>query len=218
MLTGVKLTDRLSEIEATLPPGWESVLLRVATEQPSDLDRVAQVLGSMGVGRVGDELVLTIRRAGGENGLEAARRLFARLDAGRVWCTVDAGQVAEAVPSVAPQRGSAAASWDAALAELPADWSDALCRLRVGSSALLPRAALLCAPVNPSREPDGGVAFTFRAARTAGYGASATMVRRCLERLDAEGIEASAEVLRVLSDTTHVHTQGPVWRVAGRSL
>ena len=90
--------------------------------------------------------------------------------------------------------------------------------LVLAASALVPRAALLCAPVNPSRDRAGSVAFTFRAARRSGYGASPTMVRRCLERLDAEGIEASVRILRLLSDTTHVYTQGPVWRVGGHSL
>lgn len=217
MLEGMKLTDRLSEIEATLPADWESVQMRLTTEQASELERAAQVLGSIGVGRVDDALVVTVRRAG-TGSLEAARRLFDRLDTERVWCTVEVGPVAESATPAPATHASAAASWDAALADLPSDWSDALCRLELDSSALAPRAALLCAPINPARERDGGVAFTFRAARMAGYGASASMVRRCLERLDAEGIGASVSVLRLLSDTTHVHTQGPVWRVAGRSL
>jgi len=44
------------------------------------------------------------------------------------------------------------------------------------------------------------------------------MVRRCLERMDAERITGSVRVLTVLSDTNNVATQGPVWRVAGRSV
>jgi hypothetical protein len=218
MLTAVKLGDRLREIEDGLPPDWDSVVLRVTTEQACDLGRAAQVLGSLGAGRVGDQLVLTVQRAG-QGSPESARRLFARLDEDRVWCEIEVVGVdtAEAGTEDPSARRSAAAGWDAAVGDLPADWSDALCELVLESSALLPRASLLCAPLNPAREREA-VAFTFRAARRAGYGASAGMVRRCLERLDAEGIAAHVHVLRLLADTELVDTQGPVWRVGGRSL
>ena len=44
------------------------------------------------------------------------------------------------------------------------------------------------------------------------------MARRALERLDDEGLGGRVRVLRVLSDTNPVSTQGPVWRVDGRSV
>ena len=44
------------------------------------------------------------------------------------------------------------------------------------------------------------------------------MVRRCFERCDAEGIRGRVKVLRVLSDTYLVATQGPVWYVDGKSV
>ena len=44
------------------------------------------------------------------------------------------------------------------------------------------------------------------------------MVRRCLERCDAAGITGRVEVLRVLSDTRPVGTQGPVWQIEGRMV
>ncbi|HWL32056.1 MAG TPA: hypothetical protein VNP89_00505, partial [Gaiellaceae bacterium] len=75
----------------------------------------------------------------------------------------------------------------------------------------------LLAPVNPTRVP-GRSAFRFRVARRFGYGASPQMTRRCLERLDAEGIPARLTLLHVLSDTHNVATQGPVWRVAGKAV
>jgi hypothetical protein len=42
------------------------------------------------------------------------------------------------------------------------------------------------------------------------------MVRRCLERLDATGIPGTVRILRALSDTHPVQTQGPVWYVGGK--
>jgi hypothetical protein len=44
------------------------------------------------------------------------------------------------------------------------------------------------------------------------------MVRRCLERMDEAGITGILSVLNALSETDNVGTQGPVWRVAGRSV
>jgi hypothetical protein len=44
------------------------------------------------------------------------------------------------------------------------------------------------------------------------------MARRCLERLDGEHITGTVRVLRILSDTHHVATQGPVWYVEGKSV
>ena len=44
------------------------------------------------------------------------------------------------------------------------------------------------------------------------------MAARCLERCDEEGITGELEILRVLSDTHPVGTQGPVWLVGGRSV
>jgi hypothetical protein len=221
MLTAVKLVDQWGALERRLPGDWETVALRLRTEQPEDLSEAARILGPMNVGRAGDELALTIRRAGGASGAEAARRLFGRLDDARIWCILEQEgvRVSETDPTAAVEqpREPVAASWDAALAQLPAGWSDLLCRLELGSSALLARAALLCAPLNPTREDDK-VAFTFRCARRTGYGVSPEMARRCFERLDEEGIEGRVTVLRALADAHHVATQGAVWYVGGKAL
>jgi hypothetical protein len=44
------------------------------------------------------------------------------------------------------------------------------------------------------------------------------MARRCFERMDADEITGRISVLEGLSDTQNAATQGPVWRVAGRSV
>jgi hypothetical protein len=222
MLTAVKLVDQWAALERRLPIDWETIRLRLSTEQPDEIGEAARVLGPMNVGRVGDQLALTVRRAGGASGPEAARRLFGRLDQARIWCLLEQDEVGVREPApetsaTTRQTTPVAEAWDAALAELPSGWSDLLCSLELASSDLLPRAALLCAPVNPTRDRDS-VAFTFRCASSAGYGVSPVMARRCFERLDAEGIEAEIAVLRVVSDTDNVATQGPVWYVGGKVL
>jgi hypothetical protein len=221
MLTAVKLVDQWGAIERRLPRDWESVALRLRTEQPEELSESARILAPMTVGHVGDHLAFTVRRAGGPTGPEAARRLFRRLDEARIWCLLEQTEIDVAAPDLgdAPEerQASPAESWDAALAGLPADWSEILCLLEIGSSALLPRAALVCAPLNPTRDRHR-VGFTFRCARRAGYGVSPEMARRCFERLDEEGIPGTVSVLRLVSDVDNVATQGAVWYVGGKAL
>ncbi len=169
---------------------------------------------------VGNELRLHIQRV--EGGVERARNVFRRLDQRRIWGILSVVGVVHDVAPATPRAPiettrSLAAQWDEALAELPPDWSDILCVLELDSTDHLPRAALLGAPLNPSRVP-GEIALRFRASGKQGYGVSPQMARRCLERMDAEGITGSASVLYGLSDTENAVTQGPVWRLAGRSV
>jgi hypothetical protein len=42
------------------------------------------------------------------------------------------------------------------------------------------------------------------------------MVRRCLSRLGEQEIPGEVRILRSLSDTNPVGTQGPVWYVGGK--
>jgi len=220
----MKLVDQWHTMEATLPADWEDVRLTLTVEHPSDLPRAAQVLGSINVGRVGDTLAFYVRRSAGPEGKQTVLRLFERLDRERVWCHLEQAAVHTAVaapPSDVVESGlatgSVAETWDRALAPLPSDWTDLLCELEIESSTLLPRAALLCAPINPARS-GSRLVFTFRCSGRSGYGASPSMTRRCFERLDSEGIVGSATVVRVLSDTNNVDTQGPVWLVGGKTL
>jgi hypothetical protein len=212
----MKLVDQWAAVEARLPAGWEDVKVTLATEEPAQLGRAAAALGPLNPFRVDDRLVFYVRRAGGASAPENARRLFERLDKQRIWCVLDRGVVSESEHLETPSRGSTAQAWDAALALLPADWSELLCRLEIEGSDLLPRAALLCAPINPTRDRES-IGFLFRVGRV-GYGVSAGMARRCFERLDEEGVAGSVTVLRVLSDTRPIASQGSSWIVAGRVL
>jgi hypothetical protein len=212
----MKLVEQWAAVQARLPGDWAEVQLTLETEEPRDLVRAAAVLGPLAPIRSEGALVFYVRRAGGAGGPEAAKRLFARLDEQRVWCTLRRGEIHERAPVEETARVSVAQSWRAALATLAEDWSELLCRLEIAGSDLLPRAALLCAPINPTRDRDS-IGFVFRASRV-GYGVSAQMAQRCFERLDEEEIGGSVTVLRALSDTRPVASQGSSWIVAGRVL
>jgi hypothetical protein len=215
----MKLVDQWSALERRLPAGWESVTVRLQPEQASEAGEAARILGSMSPGLVGDEVALTVTRLGGSTGANAARRLFGVLDDSRVWCELrQEGDITEVPePASVETPVSVATAWDSVLATLPSDWADLLCRLEIDSSDELPRTALLCAPMNPTRAGDD-LAFTFRCGRQAGYGISPAMARRCFERLDAEGLPGRVEVLRLLSQTDNVGTQGATWVVGGKTL
>jgi hypothetical protein len=43
------------------------------------------------------------------------------------------------------------------------------------------------------------------------------MVRACLERCERESIRGRVRVLEALSDSSPVGTQGPVWRIGGKT-
>lgn len=213
------LVDRWQTIERDLPSDWSDASLLLTPRDASSCDRVAALLAPAGPGRSGDSVRVRTARRGGGIAPEGLRRLLARIDAEGI--RGDLALVSSDVDAVVPAatRTTLAASWDAALAVLPGDWSDLLGELELASSDYLDRAALLTAPVNPARFGDRP-GFRFRCARRFGYGASPAMVRRCLERLDGEPrpILGSVRVVRVLSDSEPVATQGPVWYVGGKAV
>jgi hypothetical protein len=146
-------------------------------------------------------------------------RFFARLDAegvgGRLVLVESVQQQAPVSRPLAEAPRGLVEQWDELVSQLPPDWSDLYAELELDSSDYLERGALLLAPVNPARY-GGRSTFRFRVASSHGYGVAASMARRCLERLDGEGITGTLRALRVLSRTAHVATQGPVWYVEGK--
>jgi hypothetical protein len=215
----MRAADQWAQIEESLPADWSEAQLLFSPEGP--VEEAAGALGPLQPGLADNGLRLHIQRA--EGGVDRARNIFRRLDGRRIWGTLELiGAIEDVAPAEAVAEATAgttslAEQWDAALAELPPDWSDALCELRLDSSDHLPRAALLCAPMNPSRV-HGEIALRYRASGKQGYGVSPGMARRCLERMDAEGIKGTVTVAQSLSDTENVVTQGPVWRLAGKSV
>jgi len=214
----MRAAEQWAQIEQELPADWSETQLAFTPE--GSVADAAAVLGPLQPGRVGNELRLHIERA--EGGVERARNIFRALDRRRIWGTLSIlGSIRDVAPLVEPagteRPGSLAEQWDAALAELPPDWSDVLCVLELDSSDHVPRAALLGAPLNPTRVHDE-TALQFRAAGKQGYGVSPQMARRCFERMDAEAIAGALRVVYGLSDTENAVTQGPVWRLAGKSV
>jgi hypothetical protein len=198
-----------------LPTNWSDVRL-VLKVREQDADRTAALLGGANPLRSGDSLLLFVSRRGGF-GPEALRRALLRLDRQGIGGTLELADVTEAEAAPESEPASLAATWDAAVAKLPDDWSDMYAEIVLRSSDHLERAALLIAPMNPTR-PGKTLALRFRVARRFGYGVSPAMARRCLQRLDEEGITGELNVLGVLCDTDPVATQGPVLRVGGKAV
>jgi hypothetical protein len=223
----MRAVEQWERVKEGLPEGWQEARLAFTPEDPSAIAQAAAVLAPLGPGRALDSLRFTVRPSGGPSGVESVRNLLSRVDAKRIWGEVailavsaPEEELAHAhsgdSPNAAAPSPSLVAAWEGELAKLPPDWSDVLAELELESSDFLARAALLGAPLNPTRVPER-VALRFRAGRN-GYGTSPTMTRRCFERMDAESITGQVRVLTVLSNVENVSTQGPVWRVAGRAV
>jgi hypothetical protein len=211
------LVEQWTDIEQGLDPKWRDARLDLIVDDETTVGRVAALLAPAGPGRVGKAVRFTTARGGAMVGPEAVRRLLKRIDAERIAGTLTLVSSGEAAPERVITRASLAAEWDAAVAVLPADWSDLLCELELTSSDHIDRAALLTAPLNPI-QGTGRPGFRFRCAHSFGYGASSGMVRRCLARLDEERIPGEVRVLRAMSDSHPVGTQGPVWRIGERAV
>jgi hypothetical protein len=218
MLRPVSLVEQWLQILAGLSENWADARLRLTVEGDGAA-RAAAILGPVNPAQRGNMVRFYVARRGAGASPARIQPLLARIDAERIDGTLElvgSGEATEA-PAVAVKRPTLTATWDAALAALPPDWSDIYAEVELVSSDWLERAALLMAPVNPARY-GGTPGFRFRVARRFGYGASPEMTRRCLERVDNEHIRGELRILRALSDTKPVYTQGPVWYVEGRSV
>jgi hypothetical protein len=210
----VGLVEQWERIESGLDPRWSEVWLSLRVEPEHERERAAALLAPAGSGLAADTVRFAVSRGGGI-GPEAARRLLGRIEREGIdgELTLLSVRQADAPPQVT--RPALAAEWRAALEPLPSDWSDLLVELDLDSSADLERAALLCAPLNPT-QTSGRPGFRLRCASRRGYGASAGMVGRCLARLDEAGIGGHVRVVRVLSDVNPVGTQGALLRTGRR--
>ena len=214
----MQLVERWNAIEQGLDPRWSDAHVGLAIEDETQRSRALALLAPAGPGGMGTTIRFYVTRSGAGVGPEAVRRMLRKLEEEGIRGTLELVSSDEAAPAPALARASLAAEWDAAIGVLPADWSDLLCELELTSSDHVERAALLIAPVNPVQTGTGRPGFRFRSAHTFGYGASSGMVRRCLARLDEDGIPGEVRIVRALSDTHPVATQGPVWYVGGKAV
>ena len=217
----MKLARQWREIERGLPSDWPDARLLLRISDPRQAEPAAAMLTPLMPGRSGSEIRCYAARRGAGAGPDAVARLLGRLDREGIKGElelVSTGQPADPTPEVqvveAPRLAEA---WELALSTLPPDWSDLYAEVELTSTDHLERAALLLSPVNPARY-GGKPGFRYRVARLFGYGASPAVVRRCLQRLDGDGITGQLVILRVLSDTDPVATQGPVWYVEGKAV
>ncbi|MFQ5426332.1 MAG: hypothetical protein ACE5EV_04550 [Gaiellales bacterium] len=214
----MRLPERLDIIARGLPHDWTQADLLLTLDEAAEADEAAGYLAPLAPGRSGNSFRIRVLCPG--RGGSTVSALAGALDCldergirGRL--TLTGLPAPEEVVGPTTDDDSLAARWTALEGEFPPTWSDALLELTLGSSDDSDRCALLLGPVNPLLR-DEAHAFRFRVASGFGYGASTHMVRRCLERLDAESIAGTIRPIRVMSDSRPVSTQGPVWRVEGR--
>ena len=214
----LRIANQWRAIEHGLPAGWGEARLRLKVADDAEAARAAALLGPANATRRGMVIWIHVSRVGGGAVPDLIVRLLGRLDREGIEGELELVDVAEgSAPALARKLPTLVEQWDALAAGLPEDWSDLWLEIELTSSDHLERGALLLAPVNPSRAGKR-LAFRFRVARLFGYGASPEMMHRCQERLDGEGINGTLRILRALSDTKPVSTQGPVWYVGGRSV
>jgi hypothetical protein len=197
-----------------LDRSWSEARIRVVLDESGSTERAAQLLAPLQPFRAGAE-VLIFRAVGRA---ESVRRLLDRLDEEHIRATLEvisSDPIPDSPPE--PEEPTIRESWEAALRTIPADWSDLLAEVELRSSDWIEQAAVEMVPLNPLRVGDELV-LRFRAARRFGYGASPQMVARCLSRCDERGMRGEVRILRVLSDTRPIHTQGPVWQLDGRTV
>jgi hypothetical protein len=213
----VRIAEQYRELESRLPADWADARFVLNVEDTGRAERAASLLTPFAPGRVGGQVRFTVPRHGGRR--DQARRLLERIDREGITGTLELVTSSLGAPALAESRVGwppAAVQWDDAVAALPDDWTDVYAQVELASSDFLEPGALLMGPLNPARY-GGAVGFRFRVGKY-GYGAAPGMARRCLERLDEVGIGARVEILRALSDTKPVLTQGPVWYLEGKAV
>ncbi len=184
----MSLVGQWQAIERDLPEGWDEARIRLDLAEEGDSERAAALLGPASPGRRGPVISFTVARRHWPSP-EVAARLLGLLDRKGIQGELHVVASTEAPAAPAPVSVSASASaeqktllaaWEDELAVLPSDWSDLYAEVELDSSDYLDRAALLLAPLNPSRYGEQA-GFRFRAARQFGYGASGQMAQRCLD-------------------------------------
>ena len=211
----MSVAEQWNTVGSNLPDGWARASLRLELPDRKAADEAAAMLGPAGPYRSAPTVLLfTVARDGSGLGPDNLARLLRRVTSGTL--SLSGSQAAVDAPA-SREIPTLTASWDAAIAGLPADWSDLYLELELLSTDYIEQASVLCIQCNPRRDGKRA-ALRFRCARVRGYGVSPEMARRCFERCDAAGIRGSITVLRAISGSRPVAKQGPVWLAGGRTL
>ena len=92
MLTSAwELVEQWRSIRSELPEDWGEAKLNLSVAKDEQRARAAALLGPAGPGRLGDELRLSVHRAGGGIGPDQADKLFRKLDDERIRASLVAG-------------------------------------------------------------------------------------------------------------------------------
>ena len=149
------LVSDWQDVEASLPDLWVEVRIGFGLEEAGDTDRALALLAPLQPVRIGPSSAsLRVARRGAAAGPspEALRRALQRLDAERLHGKLEVISVDEqSAEAAAESEHHLPQAWDAALAALPADWSDLLGEIELDSSDYIEPAALNLAPINPRR-------------------------------------------------------------------
>ena len=217
----MKLAEQWSELLAGLPRDWQTARLALTPADDADAERTAAVLGPAAPARSGGAFRIDVARSArvGTTSPELLRRVLIRLDGEGIRGRLEAAETAgtSVGEGEASGPGPLAVQWQALVDALPDDWSHLLAQVDIDSSDFLDRAALLIVPANPTLVR-GQRSLRFRCARRVGYGVAVEMARRCFERLDADRITGGVSLVHVVSESRPVATQGPVFRIGGRSV
>jgi len=211
----VTVAEQWKALGSKLPDGWARAQLRLELRDKDAADKAAGMLGPTGAYRAAPTVFLfNVARDGTATSPDNLTRLLRYVPVGTLSLS---GSQAAAPATVTREVEALTSAWDKAIAGLPPDWSDLFAEVQLTSTDFVERSAVLLVQCNPRRDGDRA-ALRFRCARKVGYGVSPEMARRCLERCDEEKIRGSVVVLRVLSGSRHVATQGPVWLADGLTL
>ena len=211
----MSVAQQWTAIGSNLPEGWARATLRLELKDRDAADDAAALLGPASPYRSAPTVLLfPVALDGTAPSPDSIVRLLRRVPVGTL--SLSGSQAAAPAPETRAPT-TLTASWDAALATLPPDWSDVYAEFELSSTDYVEPASVFCIQMNPRRDGKRA-AMRFRCARVAGYGVSPGMARRCFERCEEHGIHGTVTILRVLSDSKHVATQGPVWVTSGQTL
>jgi hypothetical protein len=212
----MSLAGQWNALDPKLPDGWTQAGLRLELDDRATADRAAALLGPAQPYRPEPTVLrFSVARDGSAQGPEQIASLLRRIDGQRLGGVLSLVGTQSAAARPARETTTLVEAWDAAVSVLPGDWSDLYGEVELTSTDYIERAAVLMVQMNPRRDGDRA-ALRFRCARVRGYGVAPEMARRCFERCDAESIRGSVTVLRAISDSQPVSTQGPVWLMSGQ--